>query len=126
MPAAAEDLTPVRFVFNWSSADHAITPVAVGIEKGFYKDEGLKVDVILPPDSQTTARLLSVGQADIGFEATTDVVFGAVRLAPRERRARGRNGPAIWHRARGQAWPRPKAHRPLTQWQCRRPSRRRP
>lgn len=81
-PAAAEDLTPVRFVFNWSSADHAITPVAVGIEKGFYKDEGLKVDVILPPDSQTTARLLSVGQADIGFEATTDVVFGAEQGLP--------------------------------------------
>ncbi|MCS4093715.1 ABC transporter substrate-binding protein [Rhizobium sp. BK176] len=80
--ALAEELTPVRFVFNWSSADHAIIPVVAGIEKGFYKDEGLKVDVILPPDSQTTARLLSVGQADIGFEATTDVVFGAEQGLP--------------------------------------------
>lgn len=80
--ALAQDLTPVHFVFNWSSADHAITPVAVGIEKGFYKDAGLNVDVILPPDSQTTSRLLAVGQGDIGFEATTDVVFGAEQGLP--------------------------------------------
>jgi NitT/TauT family transport system substrate-binding protein len=80
--ASAADLTPVRFVFDWSSADHELIPIVVGQEKGFYEAEGLKVDVILPPDSQTTARLLAVGQADIGFEATTDIVFGAEQGVP--------------------------------------------
>jgi NitT/TauT family transport system substrate-binding protein len=80
--ASADDLTTVHYVFDWSSADHELIPIVVGQEKGFYKEEGLKVEVILPPDSQTTARMLSVGQADIGFEATTDIVFGAEQGLP--------------------------------------------
>lgn len=81
-PARAADLTPVRFVFDWTSADFEMIPTVIGQEKGFYAEEGLKVDVILPPDSQTTARLLAVGQAEIGYEATTDVVFGAEQGVP--------------------------------------------
>lgn len=80
--ASADDLATVRYVFDWSSADHELIPIVVGQEKGFYKEAGLKVEVILPPDSQTTARMLSVGQADIGFEATTDIVFGAEQGIP--------------------------------------------
>lgn len=80
--AAADELATVRFVYNWAHADQSIIPLAVGMEKGFYKDEGLKIDVIFPPDSQTTARILSVGQADIGFQTTTDVIFGAEKGLP--------------------------------------------
>eukprot|EP01037_Dinobryon_pediforme_P027917 gene27917-30976_t len=82
LQAKAADLTPVRFVFDWSSADFEMIPIVIGQKKGFYEAEGLKVDVVLPPDSQTTARLLAVGQAEIGFEATTDVVFGAKEGIP--------------------------------------------
>lgn len=81
-PAQAADLTTVRFVYDWASADFELIPTLVGQQKGFYEAEGLKVDVIFPPDSQTTARLLAVGQAEIGFEATTDVVFGASQGIP--------------------------------------------
>lgn len=81
-PASADTLTPIRFVFDWPSADFELIPTVIGQQKGFYKDEGLEVQVILPPNSQTTARLLAVGQADIGFEATTDVVFGAAQGLP--------------------------------------------
>src|SRR6185312_5026409 len=81
-PAAAADLTTVRFVYDWPSADFELIPTLVGQQKGFYEAEGIKVDVIFPPDSQTTARLLAVGQAEIGFEATTDVVFGAAQGIP--------------------------------------------
>ncbi len=82
VPGHAADLTPVRFVFDWSSADFEMIPTVIGQSKGFYEAEGLKVDVILPPDSQTTGRLLAVGQAEIGYEATTDVVFGAAQGIP--------------------------------------------
>jgi putative hydroxymethylpyrimidine transport system substrate-binding protein len=75
-------LQKVHFVFDWSSADFELIPTLIGEQKGFYKDEGLDVDIILPPDSQTTARMLSVGQAEIGFEATSDVVFGAEQGLP--------------------------------------------
>ena len=80
--AVAADLTTVRFVYDWSNADFEMIPTVVGQQKGFYEAEGLKVEVILPPDSQTTARLLAVGQAEIGYEATTDVVFGAAQGIP--------------------------------------------
>ena len=78
----AADLTPVRFVFDWSSADFEMIPTVIGQQKGYYEAEGLKVEAILPPDSQTTARLLAVGQAEIGYEATTDIVFGAAQGVP--------------------------------------------
>ena len=81
-PASASDLTTVRFVYDWASADFELIPTLVAQQKGFYEAEGIKVDVIFPPDSQTTARLLAVGQAEIGFEATTDVVFGAAQGIP--------------------------------------------
>lgn len=80
--ATAADLTTVRFVFDWTSADFEMIPTVIGQQKGYYEAEGLKVEVILPPDSQTTARLLAGGQAEIGFEATTDVVFGAKEGVP--------------------------------------------
>lgn len=80
--ARAADLTPVRFVFDWTSADFEMIPTVIGQQKGYYEAEGLKVEAILPPDSQTTARLLAVGQAEIGYEATTDVVFGAAQGVP--------------------------------------------
>lgn len=81
-PAAAADLTTVRFVYDWPSADFELIPTVIGQQKGFYEAEGIKVEVVFPPDSQTTARLLAVGQAEIGFEATTDVVFGAAQGIP--------------------------------------------
>ena len=81
-PATSADLPKVRYVFDWSTPDHELIPVVVGKEKGFYKDEGIDVDIILPPDTQTTARLLAVGQGDIGLEGTTDVVFGAEQGIP--------------------------------------------
>ncbi len=81
-PAVAADLTSVRFVFDWASADFEMIPTVIGQQKGFYEAEGLKVEAILPPDSQTTARLLAVGQAEIGYEATTDIVFGAAQGVP--------------------------------------------
>jgi len=76
-PSLAEDLTTVRFVFDWSVADFAIVPLVVGQQMGFYKNHGLKVEVLFPPDAQTTARMLATDRGDIGFEGATDLVFAA-------------------------------------------------
>ncbi len=78
----AAALTPVRFVYDWSAADHQLIPLVVGQQKGFYQQAGLDVKVIFPPDSQTTARMLALGQADVGLNATTDVVFAADQGLP--------------------------------------------
>jgi len=81
-PARAADLTTVRFVYDWPVADFDMVPIVVGQEKGFYEKHGLKVDVLFPPDAQTTARMLATKRADIGFEATTDLIFAANQGVP--------------------------------------------
>lgn len=84
MPAVAlaRELTLVRFVYDWPVADFGMVPVVVGQAMGFYEHRGLKVDVLLPPDAQTTARMLATARADIGFEATTDLIFAANQGVP--------------------------------------------
>ncbi len=81
-PAQAADLTPVRFVYDWPVADFDMVPIVVGQKMGFYAKHGLQVTVLFPPDAQTTARMLATGRADIGFEATTDLVFAANQGVP--------------------------------------------
>ncbi|GAB0116866.1 ABC transporter substrate-binding protein [Acidisoma sp. 7E03] len=81
-PVRAADLTTVRFVYDWPVADFDMVPIVVGQERGFYEKHGLKVDVLFPPDAQTTARMLATKRADIGFEATTDLVFAANQGVP--------------------------------------------
>jgi putative hydroxymethylpyrimidine transport system substrate-binding protein len=81
-PVRAAALTTVRFVYDWPVADFDMVPIAVGQEKGFYEKHGLKVDVLFPPDAQTTARMLATKRADIGFEATTDLIFAANQGVP--------------------------------------------
>lgn len=81
-PAKAVDLKTVRFVYDWPVADFDMVPIVVGQQMGFYAKHGLKVDVLFPPDAQTTARMLATNRADIGFEATTDLVFAANQGVP--------------------------------------------
>ena len=80
--AKAADLTTVHFVYDWPVADFDMVPIVVGQQMGFYAKHGLKVDVLFPPDAQTTARMLATGRADIGFEAMTDLVFAANQGVP--------------------------------------------
>jgi hypothetical protein len=66
-PAAAADLQKVRFVYDWVTADFELIPTAVAQAQGFYKDAGLDVSVLFPPDNSTTVRMLASGQGDIGY-----------------------------------------------------------
>ncbi len=80
--AQAAALTPVRFVYDWPVADFDMVPIVVAQQKGFYAKHGLDVSILFPPDAQTTARMLATKRADIGFEATTDLVFAANQGIP--------------------------------------------
>jgi ABC-type nitrate/sulfonate/bicarbonate transport system substrate-binding protein len=82
VPARAATLTPVRFVYDWPVADFDMVPIVVGQQNGFYEKHGLKVDVVFPPDATTTARMLATSRGEIGFEATTDLVFAAQQGVP--------------------------------------------
>lgn len=80
--ARAEDLKTIRFVYDWQTPDFELIPTAIAMEKGFYAAEGIKIDVIFPPDQQTTGRMLAVNQAEIAFQATTDIIFAADQGIP--------------------------------------------
>jgi ABC-type nitrate/sulfonate/bicarbonate transport system substrate-binding protein len=80
--AMAADPITVRFVYDWPVPDFALLPIAIGRDMGFYARHGLKVEILFPPDPQTTIRMLATGRADIGLEGTTDVIFAANQGIP--------------------------------------------
>jgi putative hydroxymethylpyrimidine transport system substrate-binding protein len=72
-----QDLRPVRLVYFWPVQGFLLIPIVVAQKHGIYARHGLRVSIELPPDAQTTARMLAVGQADIAMEPRTDVIFAA-------------------------------------------------
>ena len=75
--ARGAELKPVRLVYFWPVQGFLLIPIVVGQKHGIYAKHGLEVSIELPPDAQTTARMLVVGEADIAMEPRTDVVFAA-------------------------------------------------
>jgi len=71
----AAKLTTLRVVFDWPGIDFEAIPLAAGNAEGFYKKVGLNVQVVIPPTTSTTVKMLAVGRGDLGFDTTTDVVF---------------------------------------------------
>lgn len=66
-----EGLTEVSFVLDWTpNTNH--TGVYVAMEKGFYEDAGIAVDIILPGEVQPE-QLLASGKADIGVSYQTEL-----------------------------------------------------
>lgn len=62
----AEALTKVNFQLNWKiTADHAAYYVA--LKNGWFKEEGLDVNIIIGQGSGYTVQVLDSGKADIGI-----------------------------------------------------------
>jgi len=82
-PAAhAADLTKVTLVYDWVTPDFELIPTAVAQAEGFYKDAGLEVSTVFPPNNSTTVRMLAAGQGDIGFDPVTDEIFAVAQGIP--------------------------------------------
>lgn len=67
--------TTLRVVFDWPGIDFEAVPLTVGNARGFYRKAGLNVQIVIPPSTSTTVKMLAAGRGDIGFDTTTDVVF---------------------------------------------------
>ena len=68
-----EDLKELDVVLDWyPNALHAFLYVA--IEKGYYEEEGLKVNIQFPSNSNDAISLVAAGQADIGLYYQQDVI----------------------------------------------------
>ncbi|HLY86514.1 MAG TPA: ABC transporter substrate-binding protein [Gaiellaceae bacterium] len=72
----SKGLTTVRVVFDWPGIDFEAVPLTVGTARGLYKKAGLDVRIVIPPSTSTTVQMIAAGKGDIGFDTTTDVVFG--------------------------------------------------
>ncbi|MEI4486972.1 ABC transporter substrate-binding protein [Frigidibacter sp. MR17.14] len=65
LPVSAQEPTHLKLMLDWFvNPDHA--PIIVAQEKGFFKDEGLEVEVIAPADPSDPPKMVAAGQADIG------------------------------------------------------------
>ena len=71
--AGTEDLKELDVVLDWyPNALHAFLYVA--IEKGYYEEEGLKVNIQFPSNANDAISLVAAGQADIGLYYQQDVI----------------------------------------------------
>ena len=71
--AGAGELKELDVVLDWyPNALHAFLYVA--IEKGYYEEEGLKVNIQFPSNSNDAISLVAAGQADIGLYYQQDVI----------------------------------------------------
>lgn len=69
----ANELKELDVVLDWyPNALHAFMYVA--IEKGYYEQEGLKVNIQFPSNSNDAISLVAAGQADIGLYYQQDVI----------------------------------------------------
>ena len=72
-PAASGELKELDVVLDWyPNALHAFLYVA--IDKGYYAQEGLKVNIRFPSNANDAISLVAAGKADIGLYYQQDVI----------------------------------------------------
>lgn len=75
-------LTPIRFVQEWPVADGFWIPWTVAVDQGFYKEAGLDVQIITPPNTSATMQYLGTGEADLAFTTSVDVITARAQGVP--------------------------------------------
>jgi NitT/TauT family transport system substrate-binding protein len=80
-PAEEEGLTPVEFRLNWTLyGEHA--PFFLGVDKGFYEEEGLDVSIVEGSGSSTTVKLIGNGTNNIGYADSATMMRGVTAGVP--------------------------------------------
>lgn len=82
MTASAQELTKLTFIQEWPTPDGFWIPWIIGSKKGFYKEEGLDVDIVVPPTVADTMKFLGTGRAQVAFTTVMDVIFAKSEEAP--------------------------------------------
>lgn len=71
---AQKTLPTLNVMLEWyPNAFHSF--VYVGMEKGFYKDAGLNINILLPSNTTDPLALTAAGKADVGFYYMHDVIL---------------------------------------------------
>mgnify|MGYP000061447741 CR=1 FL=1 len=89
LPAAAQD--KVRLLLDWFvNPDHG--PLYVALEKGYFRDAGLDVEMIAPADPNDPPKLVAAGRADLCALARPHLADPAWTLHAAAARERARPG----------------------------------
>ncbi len=76
----AGDLTPVTVVLDWTpNTNH--TGLYVALDQGFFKEQGLDVQIVQPGDNVAT-QLVAAGKADFGVSYQEEVTFARTQGVP--------------------------------------------
>jgi NitT/TauT family transport system substrate-binding protein len=79
--AAEEGPIPIEFRLNWTLyGEHA--PFFLGVDKGFYLEEGLDVTILEGSGSSTTVKLLGNGTNNIGYADSATMMRGVTAGVP--------------------------------------------
>ena len=79
---AAGGQTTVNMVMEWPTADGFWIPWIVTKEKGYFKDAGINLNIVAPPNTSATIQYLGTGKADVAFSTTVDVATARSQNAP--------------------------------------------
>ena len=80
-PAEEEALVPIEFRLNWTLyGEHA--PFYLGVENGFYEEEGLDVSILEGSGSSTTTKLIGNGNNVIGYADSATMMNGVSAGVP--------------------------------------------
>lgn len=65
---------PFTIILDWfTNPTHA--PILIAKEKGFFKAEGLTVNIVQPADPMDTAKMVAIGKADIGIGSDPELLL---------------------------------------------------
>jgi len=81
-PANAKDLTKITFIQEWPTPDGFWVPWILGNKKGFYAEEGIDLEIVVPPTVADTMKFLGTGRAQVAFTTVMDVIFAKEQEAP--------------------------------------------
>lgn len=82
--SAPTTLKKITFAYDWISPDMETIPVMVAAQKGYFKAEGLSVNIVFPPSTSSTADFLAQGRAQVGFITTADMADAVAEQVPLE------------------------------------------
>lgn len=78
----AQELTKLTFIQEWPVPNGLWIPWILGSKKGFYKEEGIEIEIVTPPTVADTMKFLGTGSAQVAFTTGMDIIFAREQEAP--------------------------------------------
>lgn len=72
----------MTFAYDWPTPDFGMVPMAVASHNGYYRTAGINLKPVFPPDTSTSTKIVGIGQADVGYDTTTDIAFAKQQGVP--------------------------------------------